>query len=539
MNLTPEQQAIIAHLASSNDDLIIDAKAGSGKTATLLEACRILRGTTTFQAFNKSIAVEIQQRLAKTLDFQQQLNVTSSTVHSHGLSAFRKSGRKVETLTGKVAFITKDYLKEQFHEEDDILRNSHLVRRMVSYAKAAGFGLTSTGEEFASIEDKEAWKLLADHYDLELEISGSTSLETICDAAKDVLKRSNMRTGSVDFDDMIYLPLLMNLPIPTYNNVLIDEAQDINATRRELAFRTVAPGGRIVAVGDPNQAIYGFTGAAVDSLHKIQVRAGALSLPLSICWRCDEAIIGEAQRIVPGIYARPGADEGAVRNIHWDNTPGNPDFLSLPQPGDAILCRLNKPNVAVCLGLLRRGVRARIEGKDLGKKLLDHIQRATDGMYQDMDLHDIRSAMDDYFEIESAKLFAKQREAAIDLLQDEVEAMQLIIDRTIEAEVFRKPTYADVAALVADLFADDIPARGVVTLSSVHKSKGREWPTVFILGRSDYMPFHRATSDWELEQENNLIYVAITRAERLLVNVHGVQSAIDRGLHREVPHNAA
>jgi DNA helicase-2/ATP-dependent DNA helicase PcrA len=78
---------------------------------------------------------------------------------------------------------------------------------------------------------------------------------------------------------MIYLPLLLNLPLSTYDNVLIDEAQDINATRRELAFRSIKAGGRIIAVGDPNQAIYGFTGADVASLAKHQRRAQATFCP--------------------------------------------------------------------------------------------------------------------------------------------------------------------------------------------------------------------------------------------------------------------
>lgn len=536
MNYTDEQLAIFQHITNTNDHLIINAKAGSGKTSTLIESLRLLRGTTTFQAFNKSIAVEIAAKAKTKLTFEQQLNLAVSTVHAHGLSAFRKSGRRTETLSGKVKFMTKDWLKENVDEDDDMVRNSHLISRLVGYAKSAGVGLSSSHESFPAIEDLDAWQALVEHYDMESEITGATSVDSLCKAARDILKRSNARTGSIDFDDMIYLPLLLGLPIPQYDNVLLDEAQDINSTRRELAFRSVKAGGRIIAVGDPNQAIYGFTGASVDSLHRIQDRAQALELPLSICWRCDADIITHAQEIVPNIYARPNAPAGTVRHITWGGM-GEPDFLSLPQPGDAILCRLNKPNVAVCLGLLRRGIRARIEGRDIGKKLLDHIQRATDGMYQDMSLSDILSALDDYVEIECHKLFQKQREAAMDLLRDEVEASILLVERTIESHGL-EASYNQVAALVDSLFGDDIPPHGVVTLSSVHKSKGREWPTVYILGRSDYMPFHRATMPWELEQEDNLIYVAITRAERCLINVHGVKEAIDNGLHRNAPKGA-
>jgi len=82
--------------------------------------------------------------------------------------------------------------------------------------------------------------------------------------------------------------------------------------------------------------------------------------------------------------------------------------------------------------------------------------------------------------------------------------------------------------MISDLFADDIPPSGVVTLSSIHKAKGREWPRVFLLGKSDYQPFHRATKPWEKQQERNLIYVAYTRAERHLIHITGVQSYLDK-----------
>jgi ATP-dependent exoDNAse (exonuclease V) beta subunit len=58
-----------------------------------------------------------------------------------------------------------------------------------------------------------------------------------------------------------------------------------------------------------------------------------------------------------------------------------------------------------------------------------------------------------------------------------------------------------------------------VTLSTIHKAKGREWPKVFLLGRNRYMPSKYATQDWQLDQEKNLIYVAVTRAQEELIEV--------------------
>ena len=64
--------------------------------------------------------------------------------------------------------------------------------------------------------------------------------------------------------------------------------------------------------------------------------------------------------------------------------------------------------------------------------------------------------------------------------------------------------------------------KNLLTLCSVHKSKGLEWERVFLLGREDYMPSKWAKKDWMKIQENNLIYVAITRAKKDLIEVTGV-----------------
>ena len=75
-------------------------------------------------------------------------------------------------------------------------------------------------------------------------------------------------------------------------------------------------------------------------------------------------------------------------------------------------------------------------------------------------------------------------------------------------------------SLITSLFSDYDPTLPpTLTFSSVHKSKGLEFPSVYLLGRNLYMPSRRATLPWMLTQENNLIYVAITRAVTHLIDV--------------------
>jgi superfamily I DNA/RNA helicase len=57
----------------------------------------------------------------------------------------------------------------------------------------------------------------------------------------------------------------------------------------------------------------------------------------------------------------------------------------------------------------------------------------------------------------------------------------------------------------------------MITLCSVHKAKGLEWNRVYILGRDSLMPSKFARQKWQMDQELNLIYVAVTRAKAELI----------------------
>ena len=533
---TPEQQAIINAADSSNASLLIEARAGTGKTTTLMDLLPSLSSSTAIMAFNRSIADELKARVV-ALPFSVQLGVELGTVHSFGLKAFTKgSGRRPKVSGGKISFIIKDHLAKLPKSEQDYWRPvTYLIKQIVGGAKNAGFGIMSAAEPFPRFEDDGAWWDMLSHFnwDLELENAG-VDPEKAAALAKHILDLSNRQLSNIDFDDMIYLPLLLNHHIPQFHNVLIDEAQDISPTRREFAFRMLSHGGRIIAVGDEYQAIYGFTGADANSLSAIKRRASAESYPLTICWRCDDAIISAAQEYVPDIQARPGATAGEVSEVSlptlaafFDGTlPSDktPDEALIPRVGDAILCRLNKPNVSMALTLIKSGIRARIEGRDLGSKLLSHV-KASNPLYHTAHLSELIINLEDYGRNQQAALTRLERHASAAYLQDEIDCAILLMERCLANghESFDALEY-----LISDLFADDIPPSGVVTLSSIHKAKGREWPRVFLLGKSDYQPFHRATQPWEKQQERNLIYVAYTRAERHLIHITGVQSHLDK-----------
>ena len=75
----------------------------------------------------------------------------------------------------------------------------------------------------------------------------------------------------------------------------------------------------------------------------------------------------------------------------------------------------------------------------------------------------------------------------------------------------------DLVARIESLFSDNTDTvKAKVLLSSVHRAKGLEAETVYI-SRPEMMPHPMATLEWEIEQEFNIKYVAITRSMNTLV----------------------
>jgi hypothetical protein len=129
---------------------------------------------------------------------------------------------------------------------------------------------------------------------------------------------------------MLYIPEVLQLPVPEYDFVCVDEAQDYSPVALNFTMRLVNPehGGRLLFVGDPRQSIFGFAGADTDALDRIVTRANATVLPLSISYRCPEATSSSR-----GDRARDGgATRRAGRQHLLDSRRGTPQMGSGRRP---------------------------------------------------------------------------------------------------------------------------------------------------------------------------------------------------------------
>lgn len=488
---SPQQLAVFDAVTEANRNLIVEAVAGSGKTTSLVGACERMKGPVAFCAYNKRIADEIKFRVSHLP------LVTAGTFHSFGFAAVR--GAASPSVVGsKLGDIQAELRQPQNLQS--------AARFLCSLAKQTGLG----AQGFASATDQAAWEALISHFDVgaDLELdSGGLLIE--CAAA--LLHRSNASwTETIDFDDMLYLPLLLQLPLRKYSWVLVDEAQDTNPVRRAFAHRMLAPEGRLVAVGDRHQAIYGFTGADNDALDIIASEFSCTNFPLTVTYRCPQAVVRHAHQWVSHIEAADTAPEGIVRTIPLSAFRKlGADALG---EGDAVLCRYTRPCVDEALRLIRRGIGARVEGRDIGQGLITLTKR----WKTVCSLDDLADHLDDYRKREVDKALAKHNELQASSIQDKVDTLLCIIESMPAGS-----NVWDLQGAITKLFGDTEPGTTpkVVVFSTVHKAKGREWDRVYILGRETFMPSKWAAQDWQREQERNLIYVAVTRTKHELIEV--------------------
>jgi len=514
---SPQQQAVIDWALTGRGSLNLIARAGCGKTSTLLMVVEALCAEARKQsylpriflgAYNKAIAEEIKAKLA-----QRGLAIDASTMHSAGFALWRNLAPKVKVDDKKMDAIL--YQICQGREELEAVTQT--IRQLVSLAKQTGIGF------LYEIEDQGKWFDLINHFALD-DIPDDLGAEIVVKASMLALRKSIQGdTTTIDFDDMIYSPLYHKIPCKyPYDWVLLDEAQDTNAARRALALRLLKPQGRLVAVGDDRQAIYGFTGADADAMDRIKQELGSSELPLNVTYRCPKQVVKEAQRYVPDIHADESAPQGRVEKAtknevgRWiipfreTATDAGDEPISF-LPSDVILCRLTAPLIKMAYDFIRKQVPCRVEGRDIGKGLLKLSQQ-----WKVRDLQELEEKLDLYLERERGKWLARGREEKAQQVEDKVQSLFALID-ICHSKGHHHPR--ELGELIDQMFGDTRPGerQQMLTLSTIHKSKGREWPRVFILGANKYMPSPYARKEWQLLQEKNLSYVAITRAQQELV----------------------
>jgi len=472
---TQEQAAIVTAAQNQTNNLLVSALAGAAKTSTLVLIAEALPEKSILcLAFNKKIATEMSERLPS--------NCTALTLHSMGYRSWREiaSGRMSVDNFKMYKLIDAWIDDECDQEEAEELRDSMGdIKRAIGYAKSAGY----IPDKFTNPAFK---RLMNDDQFLALSEVNYTDLEWTL--IQDVLCTSITRglLGHIDFNDMVYLPTLhRSCTFEKPSVLLVDEAQDLSSLNHAMVKKVAGMRTRVIAVGDACQSIYGFRGANQDSMELMKEQFDMEELHLTISFRCPKTVVMAARWRAPAMRYPEWAIDGQVSIADkWS--------ADIIKNGSAILCRNNAPLFRCAIRLLRAGRYPELMNGDVVKRI--------DKIFSSFGADDMP-----------------------------VEEVQLCIKLWEEKELKRKKSAGATADIVAalEVFVEDSATlldcrnklaqiantSGSIKLMTVHKSKGLEYPDIYLLDRD--LIQHK-----EEKQEANLLYVAQTRAQQSLTYIY-------------------
>jgi superfamily I DNA/RNA helicase len=508
--MTPSkyQTAIYDWVENGKGNCIVNACAGSGKSTVALQSANYMIGDIIFFAFNK----KIQTHLDRKLSSMGLPNARAATFHSEGLKNLIKSKGRVKVENSKLYYITEKYC-----QSPELNAARPFIQKLVNFAKEYAFGV----KDQRSIDDTQAWIDIIQTQDISLD--ADCDFFDVIEIAKDVLRESNRDFRTIDFADMVYLPLFYDIQCNQYDWVIVDEAQDTNVSRKIFISKILKSSGRLLMIGDENQSIYAFCGAENNSMEILKDMFNCASFPLSICYRCGKNIIVEAQKLQPHIEAFDGNPDGEIIDMKYDDFLTQVETMNLTSK-DGIICRNNAPNVAFAFALIRKGIGCRIEGRDIGQNLISLCNK----WRKINDLNEFTQKLVLFFE----KEFEKASRVKMQLLEDKLQTMVILIER---CQSLGKNDVNSLKSLIESMFTDngDPKNADLVTLSSIHKGKGLEWERCFLLGNSQLIPSKYAVTESALSQETNLNYISITRASKTLVRISDIPVRGNRNVENE------
>ena len=499
-NWSVQQKAIFTWCANLVGNLVVRARAGTGKTTTIIEA------VTHIPATAKKVLVCAFARRNK-LDFDAKLQeagadlsrVEAKTLNALGFKYVMRN-RKIARMNGvddQVEWDRIDAVAPSIPNE-----MSALVYKLVGFAKnMLPFGTVSEIADLAVERDCCP--------ENGFEASGWTP-ERIATIARDAMNLALEVPDSqnrVSFNDQLFLPVVLGWVTRDYDVVIVDECQDMNATQLLLARAACKKDGHVIVVGDDRQAIYGFRGADSASIDRLKAELNADELPLSVTYRCPKAVVAIAQTLVDDYTAAPSAPEGTVDVTTVEK------LHETVRVNDAILSRTNAPLVPICLGLIRKGVSARIEGKDIGKQLVALVKKLT----KQNSIPAFLTRLAGWSEKQKARIVARTKNertaaARCEGINDQVETLAALAEGCVSVtELTERCIRMFSDTRNPDGSVSKVPA---VVCSSVHKAKGLEWERVFILEGTLYCGGKRKD-----QEEANIHYVAVTRSKNTLVMV--------------------
>lgn len=489
MQLTAEQKAIV----ESTGDIRINAVAGSGKTTTIIEYARARPGSRIlYLAFNKAVKLEA----ARKFEALKLGHVTVETAHSlaykHVVFRHQYRVRAQGFKTPEIVSILELQGSGERHAEY-ILANH--INRFVAYFCNSDKLRVQDLNYLDIVTDKQAAKFVKTFY-------GQIELHTRKLLAK-------MDKGEIEVTHDFYLKKFQLMaPRLGYDVILFDEGQDASAAMLDVFFKQ--PATRVI-VGDTHQQIYGWR-FAVNSLEK----APFTTYQLSTSFRFGQEIAELAMRVLTYKEIIDREVEVSIK--------GSGDTKVVQSK--AVVARSNLGLLLAAINLVQEGKLQQLyfEGN------LNSYTYADEGasLYDVLNLYnDKRSLIRD--SLISGMKDMKDLEAYIEKTEDKQLGMMVEVVREYGNEL------PIILKMIRDKHVKDgEKEKADIVFSTVHRCKGIEYDEVTLV--DDFITEARlnnimndkkeeAIDFARLNEEVNLLYVAVTRAKRLLYVPEGMMPA--------------
>lgn len=292
MQLNQQQMAAVKHVQGP---LLVIAGAGSGKTRVitekigyLLQSCQLKPHSVMALTFTNKAAREMRERVQATLKGKiSTRGLKVSTFHTFGLNFLRREVKALGLKPGFTLFDDQDVrviLRELlFHGASADQAELEWVSNAISQWKSQ----LITPQQAQSQADDEQTQHLAlvyEHYQRQLKAY-----------------------NAVDFEDLIGLPTHLLMADQSARDrwqrrihyLLVDEYQDTNASQYQLIKLLVGERASFTMVGDDDQSIYAWRGAAPENLSQLSVDFPQLKVvKLEQNYRSTKTILDAANAVI-------------------------------------------------------------------------------------------------------------------------------------------------------------------------------------------------------------------------------------------------
>ncbi|WP_038007882.1 UvrD-helicase domain-containing protein [Terrimonas ferruginea] len=479
--LTDEQKAII----QSTGDIRINAVAGSGKTTTLIEyaASRPAGSKILYLAFNKSVKLEAQRKFAA----KNLTNVKVETAHSLAYKhIFRSNHYSLKASGYKMHEIVELLgLRGNGEKHTEYIIANH-ISKFISYFCNSDKAKVQELNYLDTVNDPNAQSFVHSFY------------KYIEDGTR--LFLSKMDKGEIEITHDFYLKKFqLSRPVLPYDYILFDEGQDASGAMLSVFLNQKAVK---VIVGDTHQQIYGWR-YAVNSLEKTDFQ----TLHLSASFRFQQPIANLANELLKWKKHLKKYTPVLIRG----------KGSSTAEKSKATIARTN-------LGLLLSAIDF-ITDNPKTKHLyfegnINSYTYADDGA----SLYDVLSLYNNNHDRVRDKLIKSMHD--LDDLEDYVEKTEDVQLGMMAGIV--KEYGNEIPAILKRLkdlhTGDDSRDNAEMIFSTVHRAKGMEYDVVYLAG--DFIKeadLERAkngqkenTDTSKLNEEINLLYVAVTRTKNIL-----------------------